>query len=245
MQSSSYHIRNEPCPECRKRGEDRHGDNLGVFSDGHTYCWSCGYNSGRTRSSTLPNKEQPKVNLSLPDDCEPYIPAIAEDWLKRYELTQDELLSNRVLYSEQRSLLVFPYFGADTYTLLGWQGRYFGDNPKHPKWFTKGYIKDFIHLINPTESKTIVYVEDIISAIKVGRHAAAVPIFGSFIPDTHSIRLYRMGYRNFRIWLDPDKYKEAHKFCAKITSLGFQCRVIRSDKDPKDYNDLELKEYLN
>ncbi len=235
---NSEFIRHEPCPKCGSR------NNLAIYTD-HKFCFGCHYTEGVKRTVSREVDHHTKPSPNLPDDCEPYIPALAEHWLRQYDLHTTELLHNRVLYSESRELLVFPYFGEDTYTLLGWQGRYFGNNPNHPKWFTKGYIKDFIKLINPTESDTIVYVEDIISAIKVGRQYGAVPIFGSHIPDTHSIRLGKLGYRKFLVWLDPDKYREAHKFCTRINGLGFKSSVVRSDLDPKDYNDKDIKKYID
>lgn len=241
--TNSHHIRNEPCPECRKRGQDHHGDNLGVFSDGHTHCWSCGHGS-RSKRTIITSTTKPETNLCIPDDSEPYIPTVALDWIKQYGITQVELLNNHVLYSESRDLLVFPYFGRGTHDLLGWQGRYFGSNPRHPKWFTKGYIKDFIKQVNTRDSDVVVYVEDIISAIKVGRQYCAVPIFGSHIPRTHSIRLNKLGYQQFLIWLDPDKYREAHKFCNEIRTLGFASRVVRSDLDPKFYDNDEVNKYV-
>ena len=33
----------KPCPACRKSGRDSTGDNLVLYSDGSTYCFSCGY----------------------------------------------------------------------------------------------------------------------------------------------------------------------------------------------------------
>jgi len=36
-------IRHEQCPDCAKHGKDTAGDNLGIYDDGHSYCFSCGY----------------------------------------------------------------------------------------------------------------------------------------------------------------------------------------------------------
>lgn len=36
-------ISKEPCPKCRKKGEDTTGDNLVVFDDGHKHCFACNY----------------------------------------------------------------------------------------------------------------------------------------------------------------------------------------------------------
>lgn len=36
------------CPKCRENGEDVPGDNLALYSDGHGYCFACGYYQHRT-----------------------------------------------------------------------------------------------------------------------------------------------------------------------------------------------------
>lgn len=40
---SSSVIHTAPCPKCRDKGEDRSGDNLAVYDDGHSYCYKCGH----------------------------------------------------------------------------------------------------------------------------------------------------------------------------------------------------------
>jgi twinkle protein len=37
----SYPVGKEPCPKCREQGNDRSGDNLAVYSDGHKFCFAC------------------------------------------------------------------------------------------------------------------------------------------------------------------------------------------------------------
>lgn len=44
--NTSKVVRHEPCPECRKSGNDTAGDNLAVYSDGHEYCFACKYYKG-------------------------------------------------------------------------------------------------------------------------------------------------------------------------------------------------------
>lgn len=36
-------VRKEPCPECRKNGLDKTGDNLNVYDNGGKYCFACTY----------------------------------------------------------------------------------------------------------------------------------------------------------------------------------------------------------
>ncbi len=144
MQTDSVFLRNEACPECRRNGQDRRGDNLGVYTD-HEICWSCGYINFYSYHNRriLGTKDTTERIVSLPDDIVPYIPVVADSWIKKYDLTQRELYDNKVVWSEFRQLLIFPYFD-DKSHLWGWQGRYFGTDPKHPKWTGKGNFKEQI-----------------------------------------------------------------------------------------------------
>lgn len=36
-------VERQRCPKCADAGRDRNGDNLGIFDDGHSYCFSCGH----------------------------------------------------------------------------------------------------------------------------------------------------------------------------------------------------------
>lgn len=38
-----YIIKEVPCPECRKKGNDKSGDNLKLYNDGGAFCFACGY----------------------------------------------------------------------------------------------------------------------------------------------------------------------------------------------------------
>jgi twinkle protein len=40
---TSKFVSRERCPKCAESGQDRSGDNLAVFSDGHKFCFSCNY----------------------------------------------------------------------------------------------------------------------------------------------------------------------------------------------------------
>lgn len=43
-------VSRERCPKCAELGNDRSGDNLAVYSDGHVHCFSCGYHRSVTGS---------------------------------------------------------------------------------------------------------------------------------------------------------------------------------------------------
>lgn len=246
MRYESYVVRKEQCPECRKLGNDRSHDNLAVYSDGHCYCFRCGYSTGRKYITQA--IEQPKSRVVLPADVTTELPYEARQWLEQYQLSRLDLMSNHVMWSEHWSRIIFPYFNGTG--LLAWQGRYIpcgknkvDVNGKAPqKWFSQGQIHEIIHPIKVT-NRTAVLVEDIVSAIKVSKFAGTIPIFGSSINAKQILRLKNVVDRVW-YWLDPDMRSKSVKMASLSTLLGLPATVIFSDKDPKEHTDEEIKKYL-
>ena len=246
MRSESYVIRKEQCPKCRELGHDRSMDNLAVYSDGHSYCFRCGYGTGRKHVAQAINK--PNHTVVLPADVTTDFPYEARQWLEQYQLSRLDLMSNHVMWSEQWSRLIFPYFNETG--LLAWQGRYIpcGKNKiefngKAPqKWFSQGKIHEIIHPVKVT-NRTAVLVEDIVSAIKVSKFTGAIPIFGSSVSAKQILRLKTVVDRVW-YWLDPDMRSKSVKMSNLSTLLGLPAGMIFSDKDPKEHTYDEIKQYL-
>ena len=237
------YVKHKPCPACGSR------DNLAVYTD-HEYCFGCGYilfyNYHPRRLGNV--KEQSQKIVSLPEDIAGYIPAVAQDWLKKYDLSQKELFENNVVWSESRQLLLFPLFD-DKHFLWGYQGRYFGKDEKHPKWTSKGNYKNLGRVYHPllTTSKdsSIILVEDIISCIKISRQYNCCCLFGSNIDYNKYISIYNNNKTDgFIIWLDKDKMKESYLFSKKFNDLGIPCSVISTELDPKMYSNEEIRCFL-
>ena len=239
------YVKHAPCPNCGSR------DNLAIYAD-HEYCFGgCGYikfyNYHDRRIGNV--KDTNEKLVSLPEDIISTIPAIADSWIKKYGLTLQELYNNRVVWSEYRKLLIFPYFD-DVGHLWGWQGRYFGDNPKHPKWTGKGNFKEQIKVYTPltgfVKDGIILIEEDIISTIKTSRIYNSTCIFGSFVDITKYIKIYNTYKpKSFCIWLDKDKEKESRLFSLQFNKLGIPCSVISTELDPKEYSTQQIQEFID
>ena len=230
-----YH---EPCPKCGSR------DNVGVYSDGHKWCFGCGYYvppSGASKKALEPVVDKPAGGIYLPDDCEPYYPYKCLHWVHQYGLSDVDLRANRVVWSEYSQLLIFPLLDEDK-TLLGWQGRNFGDKYK-VKWFGRGKLDDIL-VFKGTYDDPLILVEDIISAIVLGKNDKwAMPLFGSSVSTKRLVRL-KLITNQLVIWLDHDKANEAHKFVKQAQRMGFEAKSVITYKDPKYHTLDEINEII-
>ena len=247
----SNFVRHEQCPACAKLGKDNHHDNLGIFADGSVYCWSCGYSRSAKGTEKLKEALQRTdttiaKTVSLPRDICFELPVIARDYLRKYSLTQEDINVNRIMWSEEWQRIVFPYFDGER--LLGWQGRYLGNQSNKGKWYSQGDLKDIMHICGtrgtPTNERTLVLVEDVVSAIRVGHTVACAPLFGSHLSVKNALR-YNILYPELVLWLDKDKEKYSMSCAHQLQMLGLHCISITTDKDPKEYSDKEIREILD
>lgn len=191
----------------------------------------------------IPDPYEKYKVLTLPDDYEKTIPAEALTWLAQYGIMREEIIANGIGWSKVEHGLVFPYRAGGA--LIAYQIRNFSPNAVN-KWFSKGKLQDYLHIMGFgtwANGGPIVVVEDIISAIKVARHARAMPLFGSQMNLTRCLRI-RWFCKKIYLWLDADKYAESIGYAKRLENLGLETRVIYTEKDPKEYGDEEIKAFL-
>lgn len=118
----SNFVKHTSCPKCMSR------DNLGVWDDGHTYCFGCGYRTSPTGMSMsvyrrlqvqMPNKGLLEFHYA------PAIPHKAMLWLKSYGITDEEIVKYDIGYDPDKQSLIFPFKDASG-TILYASTRYFG-----------------------------------------------------------------------------------------------------------------------
>jgi hypothetical protein len=230
----------EPCPRCGSR------DNLGRWEDGHAWCFGCRYSEPprRSLSNVRPTEANNNYNDPLFHDDPPsfHLPPHAVAWLKKYGITDKEIEQRRIKKKQKKPRLVLPFVEGGE--VVFFQGRYFGSNPKEPRFRTFGRRKQFHVFDDHGDSATLVLVEDYISAIKVGRVAAAYPILGAHVPEDVLDRC-RKRFERFGIWLDADKTKEASKAVLRGLARGLDIFRITTPKDPKEYNEKEIYSFIN
>lgn len=184
--------------------------------------------------------------LSLEGTTRSFPPNVRR-WIDRYGITPDELDLYRIVYDPNRDLLLYPIYNGNE--LVSIHGRYFGTNEHHPRYLRSDFKRGYYPICQnskPVSDSTVIYVlvEDYISAIKVGRQYSAVCLFGSHYPS-NLIPGVLSGNITVRFWLDKDKNVSSIKYAAKAGQFVWDCGTILTEKDPKDYNDQEIKAYVS
>lgn len=209
-------VQHEPCPRCGSK------DNLARYDDGSAWCFGCSYYE---RGSLKDAKPKSPVKTSFTE-----VATLPPAW-ERKLLLGGYTASERALftYSPDMDRLVFR---------LGEfaEARSLTKQPKVLSFGTKPF-----HVFG--EGVPIVVVEDVFSAIKVGRVTSAVPLFGAVISKPWAMLLSKIT-KDVIIWLDEDKYNEAVKQGKMLRLLNLNVRVINSPQDPKMYTDQELERYV-
>ena len=247
---SNFVVSRKPCPRCRASGKDRSGDNLVVYSNGHSHCFACNFHIKpdiweQMAAIAAPSKvsEHSPTELVLPRDNTPIGGSIfskePQRWLRNYGITDSEMLKNKMGWCHTTQLLTFPVYD-DNGKLLMWQGRNFG-NVSTPKYLTEGPKSDIMHLVGK-DSNVLIVTEDLVSAIKVGRCYQATPLWGSSM--AHSLILRAADeFSTLGIWLDKDKTKEAVKIALRASQY-IPSFVVSSELDPKAYGDSTIREFI-
>lgn len=221
----------ESCPKCGSR------DNLGRYSDGSAWCFGCHYREPPRRS--LQNVRDNNNNNDPISDFSGFssvLPKQAIVWLRKYGLTPEEC--EHFQWDPGRQRLVVGITRADK--LVFWQGRRFG--AEGPKYLSSGRVPWDPPLTFGTEGP-VVFTEDVVSAIKVGRQATGVPLFGSYMP-AEALKWASGTGKDIFLWLDPDKFREALKQALRATAAGVRVHPVHSDRDPKEHTDGEIRAKL-
>lgn len=241
-QTSSKQVEKGPCPNRPACGSS---DAYVSYADGHSHCYSCGYHMTSNpldvyKTGAVGNISQP---VQLPQDfARSYIREDAKKWLGQYSLTPIEIDRAGIGWSDRRQSLIFPVKVGSLLAL--YQSRYFGDDPTEPKWRTIG-SKTLLHNIDPfAQDSRLVLVEDIISALKVGRVTNAAPLFGTLIHPTVVAEIVKQ-FKLVILWLDPDAKMKALKTALTLGEAGVPTKVIFSDYDPKNYITSDIRMLVN
>jgi len=217
-------------------------------------CWRCGVSGFRSISNASTGKLLRHVNtlnmtyeneqgeIILPEDYTPDISRQGMKWLLKY-LTPTEIQEHKIGFSPSLNRIIFPLFKKDK--LVYWQGRAIDWKPdyKTPKYKNVRASKDTMYAIRNPGSTILVLVEDIVSAIKVSKHASAIALLGSSVEDK---KLYDLS-KHFSIilmWLDYDKAEYSLNKTMRCRKFGLNVRSLITKLDPKEYSSQTIKGHL-
>jgi len=241
-----------PCPACRARGQDRTGDNLIAYSNGSAHCFSCNYHLAEPAAKVAKIKSirealhNGKVVdfLQFPPDATSDLSAEARLWVAKYGIRKDELARNGVKWSPSKSYLLFPVTNYKD-ELVYWSARNFSGHG--PKYISRGNLKGHLPIIRKdknSRTKSIVAVEDMLSAIKVSRNNDAFMMLSASVSMTDASRLSHQ-YERLILWGDQNKQiQNATKRTSFAPLFNKGCGVILSQKDPKEYDNLHITNFI-
>ena len=198
------------------------------------------------RLNDLNKNAKEQQSNELPRDFTLHIPRGKSSWLLKAGITAHRAAALGIGWSPRLNRIVLPLYGKDG-TLLYWQARAV-DKGQSPKYINPSVPKDaLLYTVSPDNAadtgEEVVVTEDILSAIRVGKHCPAVSILGTKTSDHQASAICR--YVRVTYWLDPDDAGRRGAI-AGIRKLGLvtTARTVESPVDPKNLSDREIREYL-
>ena len=220
------------------------------------YCFRCGYQAfegkGQQNLQELAHirelneqAESIQLTLELPDDYTTEIPLHGRLWLYGGGLTESVWKDHNIGYSKKLDRVILPVYD-DSGNLEWFQCRALLKGQK-PKYIQPSRCRDKVMFRVSKDgeaNKRVVVVEDILSAIRVGRHINTCSLLGTKITTGQATELAK--YDRVTTWLDPDAAgrKGAYKI-RKTLGLLTEVDNIVTDKDPKELSDKQIIELLN
>ena len=216
------------------------------------------FTKGYRASGSVSTVGKPNNECSLPKDSEAVVaswPPQARVWLGKYGITNAEIATHSILYSERMGRVLLPCWNDGK--LVSYQARKLFPEDTGPKYLSYG-DKNSVYAVRATSAgeehsdeptiTPLVIVEDVLSAIKVGRYADALALRKSSMSDKELQWVLNQGYEEFVVFLDDDNAqvkKSQIVIKNKLEAFG-SVRIIHSNgRDPKEHSDLELEEILH
>jgi DNA primase len=249
------HTARHDCPECGA-GTNTNAAIISHRTRGYSiHCFACDYNDFESKGQLTLTElkriaelneqaQEPITQLELPHDYTTDIPRHGRLWLYKGGITETTWKKYRIGYSELYDRVVLPVFDSED-NLIWFQCRalYKEQTPKYlqPSRDKSGVL---FRARGCTEStRNAVIVEDILSAIRVGRHISTYSLLGTKINTGQENVLSK--HKSITTWLDSDR--AGRRGAAKIRkSLGLVCETsnIVTECDPKELSDHEIKKIL-
>jgi DNA primase len=233
------------------------GEKLSVNHSNKDYwcfCYRCGFtetvHKGKQtladiqKIQKLNEAAETPIPLELPNDFTTEIPLAGRLWLYKAGITEQCWRKNNIGYSEVLQRVVLPVYNQDG-ELVWLQCRAIHSQQK-PKYLQPSRDRStVIFSVSPDrdDNERVVVVEDILSAIRVGKHIRAISLLGTKITTAQAAMLGH--YKRVTTWLDSDEAGRRGAYKIRRT-LGLITEVdnIVTKLDPKALSDKEILEEL-
>lgn len=249
-----YKCRGAPCTDMRLRLYVKQTDRGELW-----HCHNCGASGFIPKGnltptelikylnslSVIPSQSGEQREIKLPYDFSEDLPKNALQWFYKYGLFKEDITRFHFGFSAKYNRIILPVFTDET--LVYYQSRSLDkptkENPKYINVRQSGAKNVFFRNFSFTEKPELVVVEDILSAVKVGKVTNSVSLLGSYMPDS----FYDLcdDFNKIWIWLDRDKLRSSIKYANKLRlKTGKQVKVVVMDKDPKEYSVEEVEKII-
>lgn len=192
--------------------------------------------------------------VSLPKDFTTDIPPSEAVWLYRAGISTVIAKQYGFGYSPSIRRIILPVYKDGV--LQAYTARStIGERPKYIERSTNGYalFSSIPTYTLPTEEvsgslaeQVHVFTEDILSAVRVGRVSGQSYALMGTTADHGQLQQILKGVSRIAIWLDPDKAGRTgrRKLARSLALLGYEPKIIKSNKDPKYYSSREIRRML-
>ena len=220
------------------------------------YCFRCGkrgfYSDGFSRikayrakagdATAQPNSagdkyKRPRDTSKITSEW----PAYAINWIKQWGITNDEILEHGIGYSAYFDRIIIDIRWLGDYH--GYASRAVNPTDNRPKWLMFSDSTPFYTKTIKGEGKTLVLVEDIISAIRISRELDCIALLTTTISSETLANVAH--YSKFIVWLDDDNRQvklNQLKLYKRLSTFG-ECKVIHST-DPKRMTDESIRKNI-
>ena len=243
-----------PCSQCGTNDKSlivNHGS-----KSYNAYCFRCGDNpfemkgelslAELARIKELNNHAISKrLPLSLPEDYTTDIPLAGRLWLYSGGLTESVWREYGIGYSATLERVILPVYKNNTSKELVWYQCRAIHKGQSPKYIQPSDARDtvlFESAGKETDTRCVI-VEDILSAIRVGKTRKAFSLLGTKITTPQANTLSK--YKEVTTWLDSDKAGVTGAYSIrKALQLVTEVRNIVTAEDPKKLSDRDIRELL-
>jgi hypothetical protein len=216
-----------------------------VYDDGHEWCFGCGYYKPSAHSLENVRKQQQKGDMQHDFDLDlsPILTLDSLRWLKKYGITDEEIKRFEVGFDNKRELLCFPI--KEEGRITGYICRNFGPSRLQRKYLFYGSRRLPPIIASPGASEdTAVFVEDMVSAIKVGRSYQALPVLSANI-DAKALKWASDRFKWVGVWLDRDMHGKVARMAVRGGWMGgAKFFPVFSPMDPKIYTTGSIVDYV-